>query len=282
MGFFDFIGDAIGAITDPITSILKPITGFLGSTKPGLDMYNQFAGASNSADAIEAQVQGQRETNAMNAAQAQLNRDFTERLSSSAHQREVADLKAAGLNPILSGMGGSGASTPAGSMATMVNPFGGVAEATNSARRINEIEQSRVYNENKLREENLKNIQANTDLTEEKQKTEKESQLNLRNSGFQAYSSGKLNETKLDTEAMQQKALLSQSLENMSRVNLNSANTANSQAENRLKNYDINEREYLQQTKKWTGPVQEILKTGQPVIDGIINSKRAFSPIKPQ
>lgn len=49
-------------------------------------------------------------------AQANYQRAWQERLANTAHQREVMDLRAAGLNPILSGTGGMGSATPSGGM----------------------------------------------------------------------------------------------------------------------------------------------------------------------
>lgn len=61
-------------------------------------------------------------TNESNMAIANAQMAFQERMANTAHQREVEDLRKAGLNPILSATGGSGASAPVGAAPTMVAP----------------------------------------------------------------------------------------------------------------------------------------------------------------
>lgn len=67
--------------------------------------------------------------------EATRNRNFQRDMANSAYQRQIRDLKAAGLNPMLS-MGGGGASSPSGGMAPIENIGSGAITSALDALRL--------------------------------------------------------------------------------------------------------------------------------------------------
>ncbi len=103
--------------------------GALGSTAAGIYQANKNYKAQQEANATNIKLQEmanennimlQQQANAAAMAESERNRAWQEEMSNTAHQREMADLKAAGLNPILAATGG--ATTGSGGVATIDAP----------------------------------------------------------------------------------------------------------------------------------------------------------------
>lgn len=123
MGWFN-LKNALAVAASPFTAGAS--LAFLEDNN-GYNALDYITGAKSAREAEKRQKQYQDETNQLNI-----------ELANTAHQREVADLKAAGLNPVLSA-GGQGASTPTLGTATAQNemPGGLMSQAGQAAQILN-------------------------------------------------------------------------------------------------------------------------------------------------
>ncbi|QCS37203.1 DNA pilot protein [Tortoise microvirus 68] len=111
----------------------------VNSAANNIGMMQGIAQANSAASAREARIQREWQERqnaramAFNSLEASKSRDWQQMMSNTAHQREIQDLMAAGLNPVLSAMGGNGAAVTSGATASGVTSAGAKGDVDTSA-----------------------------------------------------------------------------------------------------------------------------------------------------
>lgn len=114
------------------------------------------------AGAIASFIGGER-ANRASAKSIHRQMDFQQYMSNTAHQREVADLRAAGLNPLLSATGGPGASSPSGANQNVQDTLTPSVNTGLAAHRIRgELALMDAQRKNVTYDSNIKRVQEET------------------------------------------------------------------------------------------------------------------------
>lgn len=123
---------------------------------------NNASSAQQAAQLRDWQVAQNEKAMQFNAEEAAKNRDWQKMMSDTAHQREVKDLMAAGLNPVLSATGGNGAAVTSGATASGVTSSGAKGDIdTTKNSAIVSILSTILNNKNAM---DMANLSAQTNL----------------------------------------------------------------------------------------------------------------------
>lgn len=144
------MGFKLGKILGGVGAVLNPVAMLGTALATGGDIFSAYSAQ-----------KAQEDANKTNKDLAYVQMGFQERMSSTAHQREVEDLRRAGLNPLLSV--NSGASSPGGASATMEPSPLDLSSSVTSAR-----ESARLMSTLKTEQSTRKNIDWDTELKRER------------------------------------------------------------------------------------------------------------------
>lgn len=125
-------GESSGSSGSSAASMASQLTSYMDEIYKITDRNNAWSAQQAATQRDWQQRQNQLAMD-FNAAEAQKNRDWQQMMSDTAHQREIRDLQAAGLNPVLSAMGGNGASVTSGATASGVTSSGAKGDTDTSA-----------------------------------------------------------------------------------------------------------------------------------------------------
>lgn len=197
--------------------------------------------------------------NSSSAKEAKESRNTSIYASKHQHRWEVADLKAAGLNPILSA--NSGASLSSLPIAQQLNPASGIGDTLNTADKINNVDK-------KIAKSTI-DLQSQSALNQEKQAGKAVADQHLAETN-EILSAENAKNAVAQREVIRRNAELvdAQVQREFSQSGMNSALAVKAlqeagvaEKQKALLDYDISAREYGKAAEKYTAPIDKVLDT---------------------